>query len=84
MVGNGSVAYDHDRDGRSTDLGGCVAHIRNVEYDTFLLIRYMKNRLTVRNIQRQMHAYTATPVFHTAKLMLITRERFNLLNLLIK
>uniref|UniRef100_A0A8C2F7G6 L-type lectin-like domain-containing protein n=1 Tax=Cyprinus carpio TaxID=7962 RepID=A0A8C2F7G6_CYPCA len=47
MVGNGSVAYDHDRDGRSTDLGGCAAHVRNVEYDTFLLIRYMKNRLTV-------------------------------------
>ncbi|KTG04685.1 hypothetical protein cypCar_00000565 [Cyprinus carpio] len=47
MVGNGSVAYDHDRDGRSTDLGGCAAHVRNVEYDTFLLIRYMKNTLTV-------------------------------------
>lgn len=47
MVGNGSVEYEHDRDGRSTDLGGCTAHVRNVEYDTFLLIRYMKNRLTV-------------------------------------
>ncbi|XP_055055161.2 lectin, mannose-binding 2-like b [Misgurnus anguillicaudatus] len=47
MVGNGSVAYDHDRDGRSTDLGGCTGHIRNVDYDTFLLVRYMKNRLTV-------------------------------------
>lgn len=50
MVGNGSVEYEHDRDGRSTDLGGCTAHVRNVEYDTFLLIRYMKNRLTVRDI----------------------------------
>ncbi|XP_026112560.1 VIP36-like protein [Carassius auratus] len=47
MVGNGSVAYDHDHDGRFTDLGGCTAHVRNVEYDTFLLIRYMQNRLTV-------------------------------------
>ncbi|XP_051977197.1 VIP36-like protein [Xyrauchen texanus] len=47
MIGNGSVAYDHDRDGRTTDLGGCSAHVRNVEHDTFLLIRYMKNRLTV-------------------------------------
>lgn len=47
MVGNGSVEYDHDRDGRSTDLGGCNGHIRNVDPDTFLLIRYMKNRLTV-------------------------------------
>lgn len=50
MVGNGSVEYEHDRDGRSTDLGGCTAHVRNVDYDTFLLIRYMKNRLTVRDI----------------------------------
>lgn len=50
MVGNGSVAYDHDHDGRFTDLGGCTAHVRNVENDAFLLIRYMKNRLTVRNI----------------------------------
>ncbi|KAI7813621.1 lectin, mannose-binding 2-like b [Triplophysa rosa] len=47
MVGNGSVEYDHDRDGRSTDLGGCNGHSRNVDHDTFLLIRYMKNRLTV-------------------------------------
>uniref|UniRef100_A0A8C1D3A5 Lectin, mannose-binding 2-like b n=1 Tax=Cyprinus carpio carpio TaxID=630221 RepID=A0A8C1D3A5_CYPCA len=47
MVGNGSVAYDHDHDGRFTDLGGCTAHVRNVENDAFLLIRYMKNRLTV-------------------------------------
>ncbi|XP_051529646.1 lectin, mannose-binding 2-like b [Myxocyprinus asiaticus] len=47
MVGNGSVAYDHDRDGRTTDLGGCSAHVRNVEQDTFILIRYVKNRLIV-------------------------------------
>lgn len=50
MVGNGSVEYDHDRDGRTTDLGGCNGLIRNVDHDTFLLIRYMKNRLTVSDI----------------------------------
>uniref|UniRef100_A0A8B9R9Q9 Lectin, mannose binding 2 like n=1 Tax=Astyanax mexicanus TaxID=7994 RepID=A0A8B9R9Q9_ASTMX len=47
MVGNGSVAYDHDRDGRNVDLGGCSASVRNVDYDTFLLIRYIRNTLTI-------------------------------------
>ncbi|XP_063050971.1 VIP36-like protein [Engraulis encrasicolus] len=47
MVGNGSFPYDHDRDGRPSELGGCTALVRNVAHDTVLLIRYMKNRLTV-------------------------------------
>lgn len=47
MVGNGTVAYDHDQDGRNADLGGCQAAVRNVDYDTFVLVRYMKNTLTV-------------------------------------
>ncbi|XP_026997901.1 lectin, mannose-binding 2-like b isoform X1 [Tachysurus fulvidraco] len=47
MVGNGTVAYDHDQDGRNTDLGGCQAAVRNVDYDTFVLVRYVKNMLTV-------------------------------------
>ncbi|XP_076855256.1 lectin, mannose-binding 2-like b [Brachyhypopomus gauderio] len=47
MVGNGSVAYDHDQDGRNMDLGGCAVSVRNVEFDTFILVRYMKNTLTI-------------------------------------
>uniref|UniRef100_A0AAY4DP19 L-type lectin-like domain-containing protein n=2 Tax=Denticeps clupeoides TaxID=299321 RepID=A0AAY4DP19_9TELE len=47
MVANGSQLYDHDHDGRPTELGGCTALVRNVNHDTFLLIRYMQNRLTV-------------------------------------
>ncbi|KAK3514756.1 hypothetical protein QTP70_029801 [Hemibagrus guttatus] len=47
MVGNGTVAYDHDQDGRNADLGGCPATVRNVDYDTFILVRYIKNQLTV-------------------------------------
>uniref|UniRef100_A0A672YYK2 Lectin, mannose-binding 2-like b n=1 Tax=Sphaeramia orbicularis TaxID=375764 RepID=A0A672YYK2_9TELE len=47
MLGNGTLTYDHDRDGRTTELGGCTAIARNSIYDTFLLIRYVKNRLTV-------------------------------------
>ncbi|KAF7655052.1 hypothetical protein LDENG_00061630 [Lucifuga dentata] len=47
MLGNGTLTYDHDRDGRSTELGGCMATVRNTIYDTFLLVRYFKNRLTL-------------------------------------
>ncbi|XP_029572410.1 lectin, mannose-binding 2-like b isoform X1 [Salmo trutta] len=48
MVGNGTLAYEHDRDGQSTELGGCTALVRNIPHDTFLLIRYTKNRLTIQ------------------------------------
>uniref|UniRef100_A0A147B5B9 Lectin, mannose-binding 2-like b n=1 Tax=Fundulus heteroclitus TaxID=8078 RepID=A0A147B5B9_FUNHE len=47
MLGNGTLSYDHDRDGRPTELGGCSAMTRNSIYDTFLLVRYSKNRLTL-------------------------------------
>ncbi|KAK2513084.1 hypothetical protein Q9233_015714 [Columba guinea] len=46
MVNNGSLTYDHDRDGRPTELGGCTAMVRNLNHDTFLVIRYVKRRLT--------------------------------------
>ncbi|XP_075063443.1 VIP36-like protein isoform X2 [Mixophyes fleayi] len=47
MVSNGSLAYDHSRDGRPTELGGCTAMVRNLNHDTFLVIRYVKRRLTI-------------------------------------
>ncbi|XP_011603148.2 lectin, mannose-binding 2-like a isoform X2 [Takifugu rubripes] len=47
MVGNGSIGYDHERDGRPTELGGCNAMVRNLKHDTFLFIRYVRRRLTV-------------------------------------
>ncbi|XP_053709617.1 lectin, mannose-binding 2-like a [Synchiropus splendidus] len=47
MVGNGTISYDHERDGRPTELGGCNAMIRNLKHDTFLFIRYIRRRLTV-------------------------------------
>ncbi|XP_023573158.1 VIP36-like protein isoform X3 [Octodon degus] len=47
MVNNGSLSYDHERDGRPTELGGCTAIIRNLHYDTFLVIRYVKRHLTI-------------------------------------
>uniref|UniRef100_H3DNE3 Lectin, mannose-binding 2-like b n=1 Tax=Tetraodon nigroviridis TaxID=99883 RepID=H3DNE3_TETNG len=45
MLGNGTLSYDHDRDGRPTELGGCSALVRNAVHDTFLLVRYSGNRL---------------------------------------
>ncbi|CAI9552068.1 unnamed protein product, partial [Staurois parvus] len=47
MVSNGSLTYDHSRDGRLTEIGGCTAMVRNLNHDTFLVIRYVKRRLTV-------------------------------------
>ncbi|KAI1905078.1 hypothetical protein AGOR_G00012230 [Albula goreensis] len=47
MVGNGSLSYDHERDGRPTELGGCTAMVRNLKHDTFLFIRYVRRRLTI-------------------------------------
>lgn len=47
MVGNGTISYDHDRDGRPTELGGCNAMVRNLRHDSFIFIRYVRRRLTV-------------------------------------
>ncbi|MGH0183505.1 UNVERIFIED_CONTAM: hypothetical protein FKN15_012162 [Acipenser sinensis] len=47
MVGNGSLSYDHDRDGRPTELGSCTALVRNLNHDSFLVVRYVRRRLTV-------------------------------------
>lgn len=47
MVNNGSLSYDHDRDGTLTQLAGCEAKFRNVAHETFLSIRYQDNVLTV-------------------------------------
>ncbi|KAM4616752.1 lectin, mannose-binding 2-like b [Polymixia lowei] len=47
MLGNGTLTYEHDHDGRPTELGGCTAQVRNVNHDTFVLMRYSKNTLTV-------------------------------------
>ncbi|KAH0956312.1 hypothetical protein HN011_008084 [Eciton burchellii] len=47
MVNNGSLHYDHDRDGTHTQLSGCEAKFRNVEYDTHIAIKYERNILSV-------------------------------------
>ncbi|KRX55165.1 Protein RRP5 -like protein [Trichinella sp. T9] len=51
MVNNGSLRYDHDRDGTHTQLGGhdsgCTAKFRNKEFPTRILIRYVGDTLSV-------------------------------------
>ncbi|XP_074095776.1 vesicular integral-membrane protein VIP36 [Cotesia typhae] len=47
MINNGSLHYDHDRDGTHTQLAGCEAKFRNLDYDTHISIRYEGDTLTV-------------------------------------
>ncbi|KAK3610463.1 hypothetical protein CHS0354_016652 [Potamilus streckersoni] len=47
MINNGSLHYDHDRDGTHTALEGCEAHFRNKDHDTFIAIRYHGTTLKV-------------------------------------
>ncbi|XP_053976550.1 vesicular integral-membrane protein VIP36 isoform X2 [Hylaeus volcanicus] len=47
MVNNGSLHYDHDRDGTHTQLSGCEAKFRNLDHDTHISIRYERDTLTV-------------------------------------
>lgn len=47
MINNGSLHYDHDRDGTHTQLAGCEAKFRNLDHDTHISIRYERDTLTV-------------------------------------
>ncbi|XP_046454613.1 vesicular integral-membrane protein VIP36-like [Daphnia pulex] len=47
MVNNGTLYYDHDRDGTHTQLAGCEARFRNVEHETYLAVRYENDKLSV-------------------------------------
>lgn len=47
MVNNGSMTYDHDRDGTHTQLAGCEARFRNFDYDTQIKIRYDNDVLSL-------------------------------------
>lgn len=46
MINNGSLHYDHDRDGTHTELAGCEVKARNLPTETHILIRYAGNTLT--------------------------------------
>lgn len=46
MVNNGTLHYDHDRDGTHTQLAGCEAKFRNLNYDTHISIKYERDVIT--------------------------------------
>jgi mannose-binding lectin 2 len=47
MVNNGSLKYDHDRDGTHTEVAGCESKFRGVDHPTYLMIKYEGDTLTV-------------------------------------
>ncbi|OWR42588.1 vesicular mannose-binding lectin protein [Danaus plexippus plexippus] len=47
MISNGTLHYDHDRDGTHTQLAGCEAKFRNYNHDTHLSIIYKDDTLKV-------------------------------------
>jgi len=47
MINNGSISYDHDRDGKGTMLGGCEVSFRNQQHETWLAVRYEGDTLTI-------------------------------------
>ncbi|KAK5644867.1 hypothetical protein RI129_006167 [Pyrocoelia pectoralis] len=47
MVNNGTLHYDHDRDGTHTQVAGCEAKFRNLDHDTHVSIKYERDVLTV-------------------------------------
>lgn len=48
MVSNGDLTFNHDKDGVDESLGSCFANIRHQDHETFLLVRYENQRLTVK------------------------------------
>ncbi|CAF1495445.1 unnamed protein product, partial [Didymodactylos carnosus] len=59
MVNNGTLHYDHDRDGTHTQIAGCESAFRGRDTDTLIAIRYKDDKLTVstdvdgRNVWRE-------------------------------
>ena len=59
MVNNGSLHYDHDRDGTHTMMGGCEVKFRNLQHDTYIAIRYENDVLTGKkvNVRNSDHIF---------------------------
>lgn len=57
MINNGTLSYDHDRDGTLTQLAGCEAKFRNVDYDTHISIKYLNEKLTVMTDIEDKHEW---------------------------
>ncbi|XP_071792682.1 vesicular integral-membrane protein VIP36-like isoform X1 [Asterias amurensis] len=47
QINNGTLHYDHDRDGTHTEVAGCHAPFRNRDHETHVAVRYMRGRLEI-------------------------------------
>lgn len=47
MVNNGSIHYEHTEDGTMTQIGGCYAPVRNLDFPTRVAVSYINEDLTV-------------------------------------
>lgn len=55
MVNNGTLHYDHDRDGTHTQLAGCEAKFRNLPYDTHVSIKYERDVLSGKLMNNELY-----------------------------
>lgn len=76
MVNNGSLSYDHDRDGTHTMLGGCEVKFRNLQHDTWFAVRYENDKLTVSHDLQNKRAWA--PCFSIDGVKLPTGYYFGL------
>ncbi|XP_064084264.1 protein ERGIC-53-like isoform X2 [Macrobrachium nipponense] len=60
MVNDGTIVYDHEHDGASQQLGGCLRDFRNKPFPVRARIEYYKNVLTVKT-QLLEYDYTKMP-----------------------
>lgn len=74
MINNGTLSYDHDRDGTLTQLAGCEAKFRNVDYDTHISIKYLNEKLTVLTDIEDKHEWKVC--FESPKVKLPTGYYF--------
>eukprot|EP00092_Neocalanus_flemingeri_P089581 GFUD01113355.1.p1 GENE.GFUD01113355.1~~GFUD01113355.1.p1 ORF type:complete len:328 (+),score=74.62 GFUD01113355.1:49-1032(+) len=76
MVNNGSVSYDHDKDGKHTMLGGCQVQFRNMNHETWIAIRYENDKLTISHDMNNKRAWA--PCFSTEGVKLPTGYYFGM------
>merc|ERR1712181_107466 len=74
MINNGSLGYDHDKDGSLTMIGGCEVKFRNFNHETWLAVRYEDDRLTVSHDLDNKRAWT--PCFTISNVKLPTGYYF--------
>ena len=60
MTNDGMQAYDHQNDGSTQQLAGCLRDFRNKPFPVKAKVEYYKNILTVRNKKGWLTCYSKT------------------------